>query len=205
MFELLPVPHNGKVAAKLDLILQEAIDMDATALPNHPYLFGVLTTLAKDAAPKFLNALSPETWKLLRTRVFHDERQSAAEHLDVLVFAVERNLVKPKNMRWQAFYAEKLCNQPALRMATLAQWIYSVFTTSEMMVMLGPSVLAWRNRCIEMNSYPLPRVGSAVAECYGMKHALATLLAVGSPAEVVEAFDALSPIPPMMYHVLNST
>ena len=121
---------------------------------------------------------------------------------DLVVFVLGHGWLKPSRP-WQASQAHAFCNQPALLMGTLAEWIFMVFTTYSMIPMLGTSTLEWRNRCIAMHSFPLPREGSFVMEGYGMKHALATLLSVTSVEELISAFRALEEWPVHMFHVLN--
>ena len=89
-----------------------------------------------------------------------------------------------------------------MRMVTLAQWIYMVFTTEEMMSMLGVSTLEWKNRCIVMQCNPLPWPGSSLLESYSMKHGLATLLAADNVGDVVHACNSVQRTPPM-YQVVN--
>ena len=54
-----------------------------------------------------------------------------------------------------------MCRQVELRIPTLADWIYIIFTRHNMTTMLGVSTLEWRNRCIADNSFPLPREDSS--------------------------------------------
>ena len=204
MYELLPSPCNDVMSCTLDDALTRAMDLNNSDLHNEPYLYGIVTNVCKDTTPTFLSSLSQNTWRALSRRVFQDKRGCAPEQLDVIVFAVQNNLIRPRTGRWQANYATRLCNDGALRTTTLATWIHVVLHSIDMLPMLGPSVLAWRNRCIATQNYPLPRPGTPLMESYGVKHALATLLAVGSHNEIVEAFDRLDPVHLAMYHVLNA-
>ena len=199
MFELLPAPHQGKMGNVLEERLQLAIGQDKDTTEYHRSLL--------DSAPKqgtmfVLSALSANLWRDLKRRVFHDQRPCSSGHLELLVYALEHSFMRP-SAGWSPKMVNRLCQEPSLTIDTFARWIYQCFTSSAGMMLLGQSTLEWRNRCMAMQSFPLPNDNSPAATCYGVKHAVATLLALENPAELLNAFPVNGNMAPHIPHVIN--
>ena len=199
MFELLPAPHQGNMARMLEERLQLAIGQDKDTTEYHQ---SVLDTVPKQGSLFVLSTLSPNLWRDLKRRVFQDPRPCSTGHLDLFMYALEHSFIRP-TAAWTPKMLTQFCQQAALTMDTFARWIYKLFTSSSGMMLLGQSTLEWRNRCMAMESFPLPKANTPAATNYGVKHAVATLLALVDPVELLDAFPTNGNVAAHMFHVIN--
>ena len=199
MFALLPAPQQGTMANVLEERLQLAIAQDKDTTEYHQSL---LDSASKHGTLFVFSALSPNLWRDLKRRVFHDQRPCSTGHLDLLVFALEHSFIRP-SAGWTPKMVNRFCQEPSLTMDTFARWIYQVFTSSAGMMLLGQSTLEWRNRCTMLDSFPLPIANSPAATSYGVKHAVATLLSLEDPMELLNAFPTNGNMAPHIPHVIN--